>query len=94
MNGPGYRVVAWSALLALALAGCTYSEAIDCGRICARYDDCKREIDTEACQDRCTAKADEQDAMDTLVDDCEACIDRGTCAQIDDCWESCAPLLD
>jgi hypothetical protein len=55
---------------------------VDCFRICDRYSECMTDIDVTSCTDTCEDRADEDEAVETDLKQCEACVDNGSCAEV------------
>ncbi len=81
----GATLYAFSLLLACEEIGNT----VDCFRICDRYSECVTDIDVSSCTDSCEDRADEDEAVETRLEQCEVCVDEGSCAEVDGCWASC-----
>jgi hypothetical protein len=59
-----------------------------CADVCERWDECRGPIDLDNCIDECE-DASESEVGDDYVDDCDACVEDGSCQEIDSCWATC-----
>jgi hypothetical protein len=81
------------------LAGCEATdeidEVVDCTKICNRYDECvDDEYDVDGCIDECEDKADNEEGFEEQADECESCIDSGSCTEnVFNCIDECAGIV-
>ncbi|RYG65577.1 hypothetical protein EON77_18360 [bacterium] len=79
------------AVALLGPTGCKkINEAKDCRGLCSHFKDCQDSlIDTDACEDRCTDRADDNETLRNQVDGCTDCIDNKSCAEVTAACTSC-----
>jgi hypothetical protein len=85
-----------ASFVSLGLVACDEAdEAIDCAKICEKYDECiDEETDVTQCIDECEDTADQNDDLADQADDCESCIDDRSCTGATfNCAIECAPFL-
>ena len=70
-------------------------EASDCSVICDKYQDCfDSNYDTDACYDRCVARADDMSSRNQ-EDECESCIDDLSCGEaVFECTDNCVGIIE
>jgi len=61
----------------------------DCSQICSKYNECESDVDESGCVDLCEDTADETQAGEEAVENCEDCLDGKTCDQAESCWATC-----
>jgi len=84
-----------SVLLAFAAASCdTVDQAVDCAKVCQRYDDCvDDDYDVAACRSRCEDRAANDEGFADSADACESCIDDRACVESFPCIGECAAIV-
>lgn len=75
---------ALAALFAVGVAGvggCGIEAAVDCRKICSRYQSCfESNYDLAACESRCRSNSASDTDYKRKADQCSACIDERSCA--------------
>jgi hypothetical protein len=89
-----HGVLAALTLLGMS-AACEEADAeVDCREVCAAYKACvDTSYDADACIDRCTEAADDDEAFRERVDDCEDCIEDSECTEQFACAEQCEDIV-
>ncbi len=80
------RIAMILAPVALFAFGCAPGGPVEdiknCSDVCDNYQDCQDEdFDRTECVSSCEDRADFDDAFKTAMDDCENCLDEGSCAE-------------
>ena len=82
LKGPLFCLLA--GLLAVPLNCATQA---DCVEICTRYSACITNIDVTECADACEDRADADERIQEAAQNCEECLERGSCPETTQCFE-------
>ena len=79
----------------LSLSGCGVDAAVDCHRVCARYQSCfESNYDLSACEPRCRSHSNTDTDYRRKADQCSACIDERSCASATfNCAVECSTVV-